>query len=75
MAIFTYTSSATPAKTHTVTHNLTNAYPVVTVWDTLAGTANAKQVIDGSARVTSVSASVLTVEFNAPITCVVTCLA
>ena len=72
MAAFTYTSSATPAKLHTVTHNLSNAYPTVTVWDTVAGTTNTKQVIDGSARITSVSTSVLTVEFNVPVTCVVT---
>lgn len=58
--VFTFTSSSA-AKLHTITHNLNNNYPSVTVWDTETGTTNYKQMITESVRVTSTSANVVTV--------------
>ena len=72
---FRYTSSATAAKTHTVVHNLACAYPVVSVFDTVAGSINASQEIAASAYIKSVDANTLTVQFSAPVTCVVSVLA
>lgn len=75
LTTFRYTSSATPAKKHTITHNLDCAYPVVSVFDTLAGTTNDKQELSVSSVIKTVSANAITVEFNAPITCVVSVVA
>lgn len=72
---FRYTSNGTPAKTHTVVHNLACAYPLVSVFDTVVGSTNASQEIAASAYVKSVDANTLTVQFSAPVTCVVSVVA
>lgn len=63
--VFTYTSSSA-AKVHTVAHNLNNALPAVIVWDNEPNTTNYKQMITESVRVTSVSASTVSVALAVP---------
>lgn len=72
---FRYTSSATAAKKHTVVHNLACAYPVVSVFDTVSGAVNEKQELSASAAIKTVDANTITVEFSAPVTCVVSVVA
>lgn len=72
---FRYTSSATAAKKHTVAHNLACDYPLVSVFDTVTGTTNYKQEISSSTAIKTVDANTITVEFSAPITCVVSVVA
>jgi hypothetical protein len=75
LTTFRYTSSATAVKKHTVVHNLDCAYPLVSVFDTVTGTTNFKQELSASAAIKTVDVNTITVEFNAPITCVVSVVA
>ena len=75
LTTFRYVSSTTAAKTHTVTHNLACEYPLVSVFDTVVGTINEYQEISPSTYIKSVDANTLTVQFSAPVTCVISVVA